>query len=82
MVFTNSNPSYSSEKPQEELLSLPRKKEKKKKKISVENFCESQETPFSSKHGKENAISDFPLVIRFAKVDLQGIKTWKHLKYQ
>lgn len=24
----------------------------------------------------------FPLVIRFAKVDLQGIKTWKHLKYQ
>lgn len=54
----------------------------KKKKKSVGNFCESQETPFSSKHGEENAISDFPLVIRFAKVDLQGIKTWKHLKHQ
>lgn len=52
------------------------------KKKSVENFCESQETPFSSKYGEENAIHDFTLVIRFAKVDLQGIKTWKHLKYQ
>lgn len=26
--------------------------------------------------------SDFPLVIRLAKVDLHRVKTWKHLKYQ
>lgn len=76
MVFIDSNPSCPHEEQQEE-LSLPRKKKK-----SVENFCESQETPFSSKYGEENAIHDFTLVIRFAKVDLQGIKTWKHLKYQ
>lgn len=55
---------------------------KKEKIKSAENFSDSQEIQFGSKHGEQNAISDFPFVIRFAKVDWQGIKTWKHLKYQ